>query len=91
MTKPYFSIYRNENENQLCGNLADQHLCFCCRDSPITLLPKSEISCIHLFSMFMLELVGNLSNRFSHELSHDKAHYSFESSIHVRNVFQDIY
>ena len=45
MRKPAFCIYENKDADQLRGNReADQRLCFCYTDSPIPLLPKSEIS-----------------------------------------------
>ena len=43
--KPDFCICENKDADQLHGNHeADQRLCFCYRDSTISLLPKYEIS-----------------------------------------------
>ena len=43
--KPVFCICENKDADQLRGNReADQHLCFCYKDSTIPLLPKSKIS-----------------------------------------------
>ena len=45
MRKPDFRIFENKDADQLLGNReADQRLCFRYTDSPIPLLPKSEIS-----------------------------------------------
>ena len=59
-------------EDQLHGNCtADQHLRFCYIDSTISLLPKSEISSLEPLSgctaRFVLDLVGNQEDRFSHD------------------------
>ena len=45
MRKPDFCICENKGADQLCGDrTADQRLCFRYIDSPIPLLPESEIS-----------------------------------------------
>ena len=45
MRKPMFCICENKDADQLRGNCeADQHLCFCYKDSMIPLLSKSKIS-----------------------------------------------
>ena len=45
MRKPAFCICENKDAVQLRSNReADQHLCFCYRDSTIPLLSKYEIS-----------------------------------------------
>ena len=50
MRKPFFCICENKDADQLRGNReADQRLCFRYTDSTIPLLPKSEISSLHLF------------------------------------------
>ena len=46
--KPAFCICENKDADQLRGNReADQRLCFRYTDSPIPLLPKSEISSLY--------------------------------------------
>ena len=45
MTKLAFCICLNKGADQLHGNpAADEHLCFCCIDSTIPLLPEVEVS-----------------------------------------------
>ena len=52
MRKPAFCICENKDADQLRGNReADQRLCFRYIDSPIPLLPKSEISSLYPSSM----------------------------------------
>ena len=71
MRKPAFCICENKDADQLCRNCeADQHLCFHYTDSIIPLLPKSKISSLAIFcactARFVLDLVGNPKDRFSH-------------------------
>ena len=53
----------------------DQHLCFCCIDTTIPLLSKSEISSplsivCGCTGQFVSYLVGNPKDRFSHNTAH---------------------
>ena len=72
MRKPAFCICQNKDADQLCGNhTADQRLCFRYIDSTIPLLPKSKNSKpLAIFcgctARFVLDLVGNPEDRFSH-------------------------
>ena len=62
-----------KDADQLRGNRkADQRLCFRYMDSTIPLLPKSEISSIlcSCTARFVLALVGNPEDRFSHIKAH---------------------
>ena len=76
MRKPAFCICENKDADQLRGDReADQHLCFHYTDSTIPLLSKSEVSSIKLSSVavqpgFVLDLVGNPEDRFSHNEAH---------------------
>ena len=58
--KPAFCIFENKAADQLHGKrAADQHLCFHCIDSSISLLPKSShLECVS-------DLVRNPKDRFS--------------------------
>ena len=69
MGKPAFCICENKD----CA--ADQRLCFRYTDSTIPLLSKSEISSLKASSVvvqpgFVLDLVGNPEDRFSHNEAH---------------------
>ena len=74
--KPDFCICENKDTDQLrCNRTADQRLCFHYIDSPIPLLPKSEISnFLAIFcgcaARFVSDLVGNPENKFFHDLVH---------------------
>ena len=76
MRKPDFCICENKDADQLRGNLeADQRLCFRYTDSTIPLLPKIR-NFKHLAILcgctarFVLDLVGNPEDRFSHNEAH---------------------
>ena len=72
MRKTTFSICENKDADQLRGNReSGQRLCFRYTDSTIPLLPKSKISKpLAIFcsctARFMLDLVGNPEDWFSH-------------------------
>ena len=75
MRKPPFCIFENKDADQLRGNReADQRLCFRYMDSTIPLLSKSKISRLAIFcgcrAWFVLDLVGNPEDRFSHNEAH---------------------
>ena len=77
MRKPAFCIWEIKDADQLRGNReADQRLCFCYTDSTIPLLSKSEINSklLAIFcgptARFVLDLVGNPENWFSHNKAH---------------------
>ena len=52
MRKPDFCICINKGTDQLCSySVADQHFCFRYKDGTFTLLSKSEISSLSLYSV----------------------------------------
>ena len=54
MRKPAFCICENKDTDQLHGNReADQRLCLRYLDSTISVLPKSEISSLYLYSVIV--------------------------------------
>ena len=66
--KLVFCICKNKGTDQLRGNhTADQRLCF---DSPISLLPRSEISSLVAVQPGLSILVGNPKDRLSHDTFH---------------------
>ena len=70
MRKHAFCICENKGTDQLCGNrTADLRLCFCYINSTIPLLSKflAIFSCT---ARFVLDLVGNTEDRFSHNAAH---------------------
>ena len=76
MRKPAFCICKNKDADQLRGyREADQRLCFGYTDTTIPLLSKSEnfkllaILC-GCTAWFVLDLVGNPQDRFSHDEAH---------------------
>ena len=68
MRKMAFCLCENKGADQLCGNReTDQRLCFRYTVSTIPLLPKCEISSLCCCAArFVSDLVGNPSDRFSH-------------------------
>ena len=76
MRKLAFCMCENKDADQLRGNrAADQRLCFRYTDSAIPLLTKSEISSLYMHfcdckARFVLDLVGNPEDRFSHNEAH---------------------
>ena len=73
MRKPAFCICENKDANQLRGNSEDdQRLCFRYTDSTIPLLAKfiQNFMPLDIFyrytAWFVLDLVGNPEDRFSH-------------------------
>ena len=59
MRKPAFCLCENKDADQLRGNReADQRLRFRYTDSKIPLLPKSEISSLHLLWLYRPVCVG---------------------------------
>ena len=69
--KPDFCICENKEADQLRGNrVADQRLCFRYTDSTIPLLPrnfKPLATMRDCTAFFVLELVGNPEDWFSHD------------------------
>ena len=76
MRKPALCICENKITDQMCcDRTADQHLCFRYIDSTIPLLPESEISSLHPFSMAVQPgLCGTWSENTKDRFSHDAAH-----------------
>ena len=76
MRKQAFCICENKDADQFRGNReADQRLCFRYTDSTIPLLSKSEMfKALAIFSdcpvRFILDLVGNPEDWFSHNEAH---------------------
>ena len=74
MRKLDFCTCENKDADQLCGNSeADQRLCFRYTDSTIPLLPKYDKPLAILCgctARFVLDLVGNPEDRFSHNEAH---------------------
>ena len=71
MRKPAFCICENKDADQLRGNReADQRLCFRHIASTIPLLPKSSSHLCDCTARFLLDLVGNPEDRFSHKEVH---------------------
>ena len=76
MRKQAFCICENKDADQIRGNReADQRLCFRYTDSTIPLLSKSKmLKPLAIFSdcpvRFMLDLVGNPEDWFSHNEAH---------------------
>ena len=76
MRKPDFRICEKKAADQLRGNCeADQRLCFFYTDSTIPLLPKSKIfkpvaTFCGFTARFVLDLVGNPEDGFSHDEAH---------------------
>ena len=62
MRKPAFCICENKG--------ADQRLCFRYLGSTIPLLPKCKISSCGRTAWFMLDLMGNLEDRFFGDAAH---------------------
>ena len=80
MRKPDFGKCKNKGTDQLHGNhTADQRLCFRYIDITIPLLSKSlnfkplAISC-GCTAQFVLDLVKNPEDRFSHDVAHMRMH-----------------
>ena len=78
MRKPTFCICENKDADQLRGNReADQRLCFPYTDCTIPLLPiYKNFKLLPIFAgctaPFVLDLVGNPEDRFSHNAAHLK-------------------
>ena len=67
MRKPAFCIFENKDADQLRSNCAaDQRLCFRYTDSTIPLLPRPLAILCGCIAWFVLDLVGNPEDRFSH-------------------------
>ena len=71
MRKPEICLCKNKGADQLRSNCeTDQRFCFRYMDSTLPLLSKSEISSISCTDRFVLDLVRNPEDRFSHVAAH---------------------
>ena len=67
--KPAFCLCENKGADQLCGNCAaDQRLCFGNTNSTISLLSKPLAIFCGCTVWFVLDMVGNPEERFSHDV-----------------------
>ena len=89
--KQAFCICENKDADQLRGNcMADQHHCFRYIDSTILLLPKPlAILCDHT-AQFVLDLVGNPKDRFSHDAAHIEYMYMLRTGTDHNKKFKNI-
>ena len=73
MKRTAFCIVKSTGTDKLSYGTADQCLCFRYSDSTIPLLSVvyiSEISICGSTAQFVLDVVGNPKDRFSHDLAH---------------------
>ena len=71
MRKQDFCICENKDADQLRGDCeADQRLCFRYMASTIPLLPKPLAIFCGCTAQFVLDLVGNPKDQFSHNKAH---------------------
>ena len=71
MRKAFFCKFENKDADQLRGiTEADQRLCFRYTDSTIPLLSKLLANLYGRAAWFVLDLVGNPEDQFSHNEAH---------------------